>query len=33
VLEGGYALDRIGAGFVQVLRALAGLPQAKSRTR
>ena len=26
VLEGGYALDRIGRGLVQVLRALAGLP-------
>ncbi len=26
VLEGGYAVDRIGAGFVAVLRALAGLP-------
>jgi acetoin utilization deacetylase AcuC-like enzyme len=27
VLEGGYALDRIGAGLVNVLRALAGLPR------
>jgi acetoin utilization deacetylase AcuC-like enzyme len=26
VLEGGYAVERIGAGFVAVLRALAGLP-------
>ena len=26
VLEGGYALERIGAGLVAVLRALAGLP-------
>jgi acetoin utilization deacetylase AcuC-like enzyme len=30
VLEGGYAVDRIGGGLVQVLRALAGLPQEKS---
>ena len=28
VLEGGYALERIGAGLVAVLRALAGLPAA-----
>ena len=28
VLEGGYALERIGAGLVEVLRALAGLPLA-----
>jgi acetoin utilization deacetylase AcuC-like enzyme len=28
VLEGGYAIDRIGAGLVAVLRALAGLPPA-----
>jgi acetoin utilization deacetylase AcuC-like enzyme len=27
VLEGGYALDRIGGGLVAVLRALAGLPR------
>ena len=27
-LEGGYALDRIGGGLVEVLRALGGLPQA-----
>jgi acetoin utilization deacetylase AcuC-like enzyme len=26
LLEGGYGLERIGAGFVNVLRALAGLP-------
>jgi len=26
VLEGGYALDRMGSGFVNVLRALTGLP-------
>ena len=28
VLEGGYAVDRIGPGLVNVLRALAGLPRA-----
>jgi acetoin utilization deacetylase AcuC-like enzyme len=28
VLEGGYAIDRIGAGLVAVLRGLAGLPPA-----
>ena len=28
VLEGGYALERIGAGLVEVLRALTGLPPA-----
>jgi acetoin utilization deacetylase AcuC-like enzyme len=28
VLEGGYALDRIGPGLVEMLRALAGLPSA-----
>jgi acetoin utilization deacetylase AcuC-like enzyme len=33
VLEGGYAVDRIGSGLVQVLRALAGLPQEKSVAR
>jgi acetoin utilization deacetylase AcuC-like enzyme len=33
VLEGGYAVDRIGGGLVQVLRALAGLPQEKSSSR
>ena len=31
VLEGGYALDRIGGGLVQVLRGLAGLPPARAR--
>jgi acetoin utilization deacetylase AcuC-like enzyme len=31
VLEGGYAVARIGLGFVDVLRALAGLPPAKSQ--
>jgi acetoin utilization deacetylase AcuC-like enzyme len=31
VLEGGYALEGIGAGFVDVLRALAGLPPAGSQ--
>jgi acetoin utilization deacetylase AcuC-like enzyme len=28
VLEGGYALERIGEALVNVLRALAGLPSA-----
>ncbi len=30
VLEGGYALERIGAGLVEVLRALSGLPSGLS---
>ncbi|GEJ56014.1 histone deacetylase family protein [Anaeromyxobacter diazotrophicus] len=33
VLEGGYALDRIGAGFVEALRALAGLPPSSRGAR
>jgi acetoin utilization deacetylase AcuC-like enzyme len=31
VLEGGYAVERIGRGFVDVLRALAGLPPSGSQ--
>jgi acetoin utilization deacetylase AcuC-like enzyme len=31
VLEGGYAVERIGCGFVDVLRALAGLPPSRSQ--
>jgi acetoin utilization deacetylase AcuC-like enzyme len=31
VLEGGYAVDRIGRGLVDVLRALAGLPPSRSQ--
>ena len=31
VLEGGYAVERIGRGLVDVLRALAGLPPSKSQ--
>jgi acetoin utilization deacetylase AcuC-like enzyme len=31
VLEGGYAIDRIGHGLVDVLRALAGLPPSRSQ--
>jgi acetoin utilization deacetylase AcuC-like enzyme len=31
VLEGGYGVERIGGGFVDVLRALAGLPPSRSQ--